>query len=673
MGVNSPFFYFYRKFLVMKRIIIQLFIVLISLNSFAQGKLLLIGGGSEKSSENSWNYNAYKWAVDKSANKKVAIIAYGTADNWLPDYFVNQCGAAEATNFNISNSTTADDQTTYDDLMACDVIFLKGGDQYNYYSTYKGTKTEQAIEDKFAEGGVICGTSAGLAVLSEVVFTAKNGSAYPDDCIKNPYHSDIQLTNDFFPFFPGYLFDSHFTIRARFGRLVAFMANWKFNQDESIVGIGVDEMTAMSIDENNLGTVYGIGTVNIYTAISENTFSQNNKLLADSIQVNQLLQGCTINFNTDHIAGFNDEKIPKTEQETGNYIVYASGSDNISDNLNMISEFVNDNGSIDDKILIVTGSNQTVANSFKTQLTAAGAADIEIYSATIDMASNDEFSLAVTEAGKILFVNNSYADLKYFLNGGSAGEVLNSKIRSNGFVSAFVGDNSRLAGHTVVQNYLEADAAYYSELIFNRGLDLLKTTVIIPNTYQSSDYYENTTTAVPFAMITDTLTYGIWLNRDNYMKYMPSNEETFLYAAGASPVMVLKNMGTKAGFSEQSAYGYSEDAPPQFAGFEKMTLSLIDESTPYKVGNEVEVTTAIEPTHPKNVKIFVNNMDRRIHCIWPQNQFFVKVFDTSGRILMDDFMIEQGFISTSRFNSGVYVVNLESNNQVFNQRVFISN
>jgi hypothetical protein len=137
--------------------------------------------------------------------------------------------------------------------------------------------------------------------------------------------------------------------------------------------------------------------------------------------------------------------------------------------------------------------------------------------------------------------------------------------------------------------------------------------------------------------------------------------------------MILKNKGTNTGFSEQSAYGYTNDTPPQFAGFENMTLSLIDVSTPYKVGNEVEVTTAIEPTQPKNVKVFVNHMDKRIQCSWPQNQFFVKVFDTSGRILMDDFMTEQGYISTNRFISGVYIVNLKSDNQVFNQRVFISN
>ena len=71
---------------------------------FGQGKLLLIGGGGEKDSENSWNYAAYKWAVDHSANKRVAIVSYYDASDWLPNYFISQCGAINAKNFKIDCS-----------------------------------------------------------------------------------------------------------------------------------------------------------------------------------------------------------------------------------------------------------------------------------------------------------------------------------------------------------------------------------------------------------------------------------------------------------------------------------------------------------------------------------------------------------------------------------------
>lgn len=658
-----------------KGISVFVFVFLVTISFANNGNLLIIGGGSEKDSENSWNHAAYSWAIGQAQNKRIAIISYYSESIWLPDYFMNQCGAVFAKNFQIGSLNVADLQSTYDSLITYDVIFFKGGDQYNYYSTYKNTKTQEAAEDVFNNGGVICGTSAGLAILSGVIFTAENGSAYPDDCLKDPNNSNVQLANDFFQFFPGYIFDSHFTIRGRFSRLLAFMANWKFTHNETIKGIGVDEMTALSIDQNNLGTVYGIGSVNLYQVFNENTFSQNNtKLIADSVKVTQLLQGCTIDFNTGIVNGLTLTRNPLIGEENGNYIVLAGGSDNLSNNTDLLNEFVNQTGSNSDKIIIITSGDQSVANNYKDQLEQDGAQDVKIYSATLDMASNTEFENQIYAANKFLFVNNSYGDLMYFLGAGSTGQALNNRIRSNGVILAFIGDNSRYIGHTVVEKYLTADAAYHGELEFNDGLNLLKSTVIIPNTYFSSDYYENTATAVPYAMITDTLTFGIWLNKDNYFKYAPtSNNETYIYGFGISPVMVIKNTGTNTGFSEQSAYGDSNDTPPQFSGFENMTLSLIDESTPYKAGNDVEITTSIESVKTKNIKVLVNNKLNQIDVSCPNDSFQMNIIDTSGRVIKKKQIFDNATVSTDTFKSGIYIINLQSKNYSVNKKVFISN
>lgn len=651
------------------------FLLFLSVKIYSQGKFVLIGGGSEKDTENSWNHQAYKWAVDQSANKKVAIIAFGTADDWLPNYFKNSCGATDAINFNISNSTTANLQSTYDDLMACDVIFLKGGDQYNYYSTYRGTKTQQAIEDKFTEGGVICGTSAGLAILSEVLFTAQNGSAYSDESIMDPNNSYIKLANDFLPFFNGFIFDTHFTIRARAGRLLAFMANWDFNYNEQLIGVGVDEMTAMCVDENKIGTAYGIGTVNIYKSKSENTFSQNNtKLLADSVQLIQLLQGCSIDLNTFEVSGFTASRNPIANQEKGNYTIYASGSDVITYNQNLLNDFVNASGSESDKILIVTGSNQTVANSFKTKLLNLGASDVFIHSATLDMANDQDFANAISTSKKILFINNDYSDLIFFLNAGTTGDLLNNKIRENNAITAFIGDNSRYIGHTVVEKYLNTDAAYYGELSYNKGLNLLKTTVIIPNTYFSSDYFENISAAVPYAMVKDTLTYGIWLNKNNYIKYAPNSENnTYIYSSGTSPVMILKSEGTNVGFSVQTAYGDGVNDPPHFAGFENMTLSLVDESTPYKLGDEVEVTTSVISFKNEEIQVYVDHKLNQIIINWDNKDFRVDVYDLSGKPVKKEICYDEGVISSSNLNSGIYIVSLVSGNNVYSEKILLLN
>src|SRR5690606_14385596 len=130
-----------------------------------------------------------------------------------------------------------------------------------YYNNYKDTKTTQAVVDKFQEGGVIAGTSAGMAILSGVVFTAENGSVYPDEALQDFTDTGITLADDFLPLFPGYLFDSHFTERGRIGRLLPFMGNWYINRGKKITGIGVDDRTAICIDENKNGYVFGTGSV----------------------------------------------------------------------------------------------------------------------------------------------------------------------------------------------------------------------------------------------------------------------------------------------------------------------------------------------------------------------------------------------------------------------------
>jgi cyanophycinase len=572
-----------------------------------QGFLLVIGGGGEKFTATSWERIPYQWAVDRSENRRVAIISFYSQSNALPDFFVEELQAETARNFLIDSKQVADDQATYDSLMNYDVIFLKGGDQYNYYSNYRDTRTAQAIMDKFQEGGVICGTSAGLAVLGGVDYVASNGSADPGEALSNPLNTDITLEDDFLPLMPGVIFDSHFAERGRFGRLLAFLSNWQEERDEILLGVGVDDMTALVIDTTMVGTVYGTGAANFYRACSATSFSRDGaKLAADSIRVSQLLHQCTYDFRTGEIKGLTETINPSSIGETGNYTVLASGGDALEDNEPMLYDLVNLEGDPSDPILILTRSIPALAIEFRDHLVSIGATGVETGAATLSMANNDELKSKINHASRILFVDLNIAELFAFLYNGETGDALKQKVRSNGMVTAFVGDLSRIAGRYRIENTLTEGASYEGALELSDGLGLLRESVIIPNTWSEASLYENMATAIPYFMVKEALGYGIWLSPGNYLKYFPAVGKSYIAGRGDPPVMILRGESTRTGISDQTSYGDGGDLPRMVAGFVHMTLSVLADSIPCLTGKEV-FPTGVFPSSCQQGRVLFSN------------------------------------------------------------------
>lgn len=229
---------------------------------YPQGSVLLVGGGEENYYD--WSDIPYGWFVQKADSGKIINIDVSTASSWYPAYF-NWLGASSISHeFQISTRSAANDSATYTELISARGIFIEGGDQWQYVSTWKGTLVEDAIHYVFSQGGAIGGTSAGLAILGEIVFDAKFGSAYPDQVAYNPYHNRVSFTDDFLHILPNVFTDSHFHTRARLGRLVPMLA--RRIQDYSnndIIGIGIDENTAFCVDNTLTGIAYGEGTVTI--------------------------------------------------------------------------------------------------------------------------------------------------------------------------------------------------------------------------------------------------------------------------------------------------------------------------------------------------------------------------------------------------------------------------
>jgi len=258
---------------------------------FGQGYICAEGGGNEQNGN--WAPSVFGWMLEKGGFGDVLVLGTSGSDLQVANTFV-QLGAASADNLAIG-PVNADTQSVYDAIVAADIVWLRGGDQYQYVNIWNDTLTEQAIRDLYTSGGVIGGTSAGLHVLGEVIFDAEAGSLQPKQALQNAYHPFITLTDDFLELTPGVLFDSHFTERGRVARLAVLLARHFEDTGEDVLGIGVDDRTALCVNPDLTAEVRGEGAVTFLHRTGQTTqiLESGEPPVFTNLQHDQLTEGYT--------------------------------------------------------------------------------------------------------------------------------------------------------------------------------------------------------------------------------------------------------------------------------------------------------------------------------------------------------------------------------------------
>jgi len=129
-------------------------------------------------------------------------------------------------------------------------IFITGGNQMRLSALFGGTALEKELMDAYQRGCIIGGTSAGAAILSNMMIAyGKNGPT--------PRERIAQFIPGF-GFTDNFIFDMHFRQRDRLGRLIYAVAACP-----RVLGIGVDEDTAAIIEDDVSVAVYGSGGITI--------------------------------------------------------------------------------------------------------------------------------------------------------------------------------------------------------------------------------------------------------------------------------------------------------------------------------------------------------------------------------------------------------------------------
>jgi cyanophycinase len=229
--------------------------------SQAKRQLLIIGGAEDKEGD----CLILREFVRRAGGTKARIVIM-TAATELPrevgENYIRVFERLGAEHVRIVDTETREDASSSTALKAIEEatgVFFTGGDQSRITGIIKDTELDAAIHRRFAEGVIVGGTSAGAAVMPDVMIVE-------GDSETNPRINIVELGPGM-GYLPGVVIDQHFSQRGRLGRLISALA-----QQPAILGFGIDENTAMAVTDDQF-EVIGEGVI---TVVDESELVHNN-------------------------------------------------------------------------------------------------------------------------------------------------------------------------------------------------------------------------------------------------------------------------------------------------------------------------------------------------------------------------------------------------------------
>lgn len=217
-----------------------------------QGALLLIGGAEDKVGSRAILRRFIELAGGSEA-RVVIIAAASSYEDLVGRRYIGlftSLGAARAEVLQARDRVEARHALPAEQLESATGIFITGGDQLKLTALLGGTPLAEAIRACHQRGGVVGGTSAGASVAPEHMLAYGGGGLSPRRSLMQ-YAPGLGLVS-------GVVVDQHFGARNRAGRLMTAVAH---NPD--LVGIGLDEDTAVEIDSHGHVAALGRGSVMI--------------------------------------------------------------------------------------------------------------------------------------------------------------------------------------------------------------------------------------------------------------------------------------------------------------------------------------------------------------------------------------------------------------------------
>ena len=222
------------------------------------GQLLIIGGAEDKEGD----CKILREFVRRAGGIKARLVIM-TAATSLPgevgDNYIRifeRLGAEDVRVVDTQRREDADNPDALEAIEQATGVFFTGGDQARITSCLKDTELDRAIHKRYSEGIIVGGTSAGAAMMPDIMIIEGESETNP--------RVDVVAMGPGMGFLPGVVIDQHFAQRGRLGRLVSALA-----QQPAVLGFGIDENTAIAVNGDEF-EVIGEGAVTVIDESEKN-------------------------------------------------------------------------------------------------------------------------------------------------------------------------------------------------------------------------------------------------------------------------------------------------------------------------------------------------------------------------------------------------------------------
>ena len=224
--------------------LLPILIMFMSLAHAQKGKLFIIGGGERSSAliadlvkTSELRSTDYIVILPMATSVPEESIAYISEQ-------ISEFSNNKIVSFNFSKEQANNKTNWIDSVRNARLIYVTGGDQNKFMEIVRDSKLYEAMHQAYRYGATISGTSAGAAIMSQIMITGSQKQDSKSDPFREIKADYVEVSSGM-GFLKNVIIDQHFIMRSRYNRLLSVLYD---HSDKTVVGI--DEGTALVVSKN---------------------------------------------------------------------------------------------------------------------------------------------------------------------------------------------------------------------------------------------------------------------------------------------------------------------------------------------------------------------------------------------------------------------------------------